>query len=135
MGLSLKAHPCSFFREELQRLGVITNHDHRADVLKPNARVAVAGLVLVRQHPGTAKGVVFMTIEDETGPANIIVWPKIFAINRHIVMTARFLVVEGRLQKAEGVYHVVAERFIDRTNDLHRLSSGEFGKLKSRDFH
>ena len=135
MGLSLKAHPCSFFRAELSRLGVITNHDHRADVLKPNARIAVAGLVLVRQHPGTAKGVVFMTIEDETGPANIIVWPKVFAVNRHTVMTARFLVVEGRLQKAEGVYHVVAERFIDRTNDLHRLSSGEFGKLKSRDFH
>jgi error-prone DNA polymerase len=135
MGLSLKAHPCSFFREQLGRMGVMANRDHRDPVLKANARIAVAGLVLVRQHPGTAKGVVFLTIEDETGPANIIVWPKIFSVNRRTVMTARFLVVIGRLQKASDVFHVVAERFIDMTDDLHRLSSGEFANLKSRDFH
>jgi error-prone DNA polymerase len=135
MGLSLKAHPCSFLREQFGRMGIMANRDHRDDALKPNARIAVAGLVLVRQHPGTAKGVVFLTIEDETGPANIIVWPKIFAVNRRIVMTARLLVVIGRLQKASDVFHVVAERFIDMTGELHRLSSDEFAKLKSRDFH
>ena len=75
--------------------------------------VTVAGLVLVRQRPGTSKGVVFMTLEDETDIANIIVWPKVFEKNRRTVMTARFLAVRGRLQRAGLVIHVVAESFVD----------------------
>jgi error-prone DNA polymerase len=75
--------------------------------------ITVAGLVLVRQRPGTAQGVVFMTLEDETDIANIIVWPKVFEKNRRTVMTARFLAVRGRLQRAGLVIHVVAESFVD----------------------
>ena len=100
--------------------------------------------------PGTAKGVVFMTIEDETDNANIIVWPKAFARNRRTVMTAHFLAVQGRLQRAGLVVHVVAERFIDLSAELHRLrdgnllapnepslpaSQGDLFLPRSRDFH
>jgi error-prone DNA polymerase len=147
-GLSLKAHPVSFFRDQLTRLGAMRNAKHRTADLPPNSLVTVAGLVLVRQMPGTAKGVVFMTIEDETDNANIIVWPKAFAKNRRTVMTARFLAVRGRLQRAGLVVHVVAERFIDLSAELHRLRDGNLpdqpsppaaqGDLflpKSRDFH
>ena len=110
----------------------------------------MAGLVLIRQMPGTAKGVVFMTLEDETDIANIIVWPKVFAKNRRTVMTARFLAVRGRLQRAGLVVHVVAESFIDLSAELRRLRDGDlFAEsvtdarspqpdlplLKSRDFH
>ena len=78
-------------------------------------RVSVAGLVLVRQRPGTASGVIFATLEDETGIANIIVWPKIFERFRAIVLGARLLRVWGRLQSEQGVIHVVAERLEDLT--------------------
>lgn len=116
----------------------------------PNGRrVTVAGLVLIRQMPG-AKGVVFVTLEDETDIANIIVWPKVFARNRRTVMTSRFLAVRGRLQRAGLVVHVLAESFIDLSAELSRLRDGELlaagaaarpsGQLnlpllKSRDFH
>jgi error-prone DNA polymerase len=149
-GLSLKAHPVRFFRDRLTRRGVISNSEHRAVDLPPNSLVTVAGLVLVRQMPGTAKGVVFMTIEDETDTANIIVWPKAFAKNRRTVMTARFLAVHGRVQRAGLVVHIVAERFTDLSAELHKLRDGNLlapeqlglpaqqGDLflpKSRDFH
>jgi error-prone DNA polymerase len=149
-GLSLKAHPVRFFRDRLTRRGIISNAEHRATDLPPNSLVTVAGLVLVRQMPGTAKGVVFMTIEDETDTANIIVWPKAFARNRRTVMTARFLAVHGRVQRAGLVVHIVAERFTDLSAELHKLRDGNLlapdepslptqqGDLflpKSRDFH
>ena len=148
--LSLKHHPVWFFRDELTRLGAITNIEHRQGDVPPEAIVTVSGLVLMRQMPGTAKGVVFMTLEDETDISNIIVWPKVFAKNRRTVMTARFLAVRGRLQSASGVVHVIAERFIDLTPQISRLRDGDlFGPdlsnlparqpdlplLKSRDFH
>lgn len=149
-GLSLKQHPVHFFREELTRLGAIRNSEHRRDDWSPNNPVTVAGLVLMRQMPGTAKGVVFATLEDETGIANIVIWPKIFARNRRVVMTSRFLAVRGKLQRAGLVVHVVAEQFIDLTPQLHRLrdgdiafnagnspppAQGELALIKSRDFH
>ena len=77
--------------------------------------MTVAGLVLVRQRPGTGKGVIFMTLEDETGIANIIVWPKIFEMLRPIVIGARFVAVTGRLQNEADVIHVIAERIADLT--------------------
>jgi error-prone DNA polymerase len=149
-GLSLKAHPVHFFRDRLTRLGVISNAEHRQERFVQDQRVTVAGLVLVRQMPGTAKGVVFMTLEDETDNANIIVWPKVFAKNRRTVMTARFLAVRGRLQRAGLVIHVVAESFCDLSAELHQLRDGELLApalpgapspqpdlflVKSRDFH
>ena len=149
-GLSLKEHPVRFFRDQLTTLGVVHNAKLRDEDLRQNATVTVAGLVLVRQRPGTAKGVIFMTLEDETDIANLIVWPKAFAKNRRTVMTARFLAVRGRLQRAGLVIHVVAERFIDLSAELSRLRNGEVLSadfsgapqsqdasfpLKSRDFH
>jgi error-prone DNA polymerase len=142
--LSLKEHPVTFFRADLARLGALRNVDHRGESLRNGQIVTVAGLVLIRQQPGTAKGVIFMTLEDETDIANIIVWPKVFAKNRRIVMTARFVAVRGRLQRAGLVVHVVAESFIDLSGELRRLSDGELaapgaqGELplvRSRDFH
>ncbi len=145
--LSLKAHPVKFFRGDLDRLGALRNSEHRGDHLRNDQTVTVAGLVLIRQQPGTAKGVIFMTLEDETDIANIIVWPQVFKQNRRIVMTSRFVAVRGRLQKAGLVVHVVAQRFVDLTAELHRLTDGDLagpsappaqGELplgKSRDFH
>jgi error-prone DNA polymerase len=98
--------------------------DKRASSWRPLARdapmVRVAGLVLVRQRPGSAKGVIFATLEDETGVANIIVWPKVFERYRPIVLGARFLGVRGRLQAESGVVHVVAEHLVDLTPILSR---------------
>ena len=88
----------------------------------PGRRVAVAGLVLVRQRPGTASGVIFMTIEDETGVANIIVWPKVFERLRPIVIGARFVAVVGKLQSQSDVVHIIAERVEDLTPMLGLLS-------------
>jgi error-prone DNA polymerase len=120
-GLSLKAHPVGFFRDHLTALGALPNAGLRSETLRQDATVTVAGLVLVRQRPGTAKGVIFMTLEDETDIANIIVWPKAFEKNRRVVMTARFLAVRGRLQRAGLVIHVVAERFFDLSAELPKL--------------
>jgi error-prone DNA polymerase len=148
-GLSLKEHPVRFFREDLTRLGALRNLELRSETLRRDQLVTVAGLVLVRQRPGTSKGVVFMTLEDETDIANIIVWRKVFEANRHTVMSAQFLAVRGRLQRAGLVVHVVAEQFVDLTAELRRLRDGDpfssakhpapapqpSALLRSRDFH
>lgn len=73
------------------------------------ARVAVAGLVILRQRPGTAKGVIFLTLEDETGVVNIVVWSKIYEQFRRAVISGRLLRITGRVQRADGVTHVIAE--------------------------
>ncbi len=140
--LSLKAHPCRFFRPLLQGLGAVTAEKLRT--LRDGARVTVGGLVLVRQRPGTAKGVVFITLEDETGSANAVVWRDVFAANRRAVMGSAFLVVHGRLQRAGQVTHVVAERFTDLSGRLARMTQAEAAPprasrtpslARSRDFH
>ena len=118
--LSLKAHPVSFLRADLDRRG-ITRHEHLPGIAS-GERVTVAGLVLVRQRPGTAKGVIFMTLEDETGIANTIVWARTFEAFRPVVLGARLAAVTGRLQSASGVIHVVAEQIDDLTPLLRRLS-------------
>ncbi|WP_336065954.1 error-prone DNA polymerase [Nitratireductor rhodophyticola] len=116
LGLSLKAHPVSFLRRLLDRRRVLKT---RALAETPAGRfVRVSGLVLVRQRPGTASGVIFMTLEDETGIANVIVWPRVFQRFRRIVFGARMVTVEGILQKESNVIHVVARRLIDTTPDL-----------------
>ena len=120
LSLSLKAHPTSFMRARLAARGILRS-DALASV-KSGERVTVAGLVLVRQRPGTAKGVIFMTLEDETGVANVIVWPKAFERLRAIVLGARFVAVTGKLQSEQGVIHIVAERMDDLTPMLGLLS-------------
>ncbi len=117
--LSLRAHPVSFVRRNLDAQGIIRNS--ALSNARPG-RVKVAGLVLVRQRPGTASGVVFMTLEDETGVANIIVWPKLFEKLRAIVIGARFVAVTGKYQNESGVIHIVAERIDDLTPLLSTIS-------------
>lgn len=92
-------------------------------------RVTIAGLVLVRQRPGTAKGVVFLTLEDETGTANVVVWAKMFEQYRRAVISGRLLRVTGRLQRDSGVNHVVAERIEDISPMLDLLLHPEFDRL------
>ena len=118
--LSLKDHPMRFLRQAYGEMGVKTtttvNH------LPNGHRATLAGVVLVRQRPGSAKGVCFITIEDETGVSNLVVWPRVMERFRPVVMGARLLLVKGRVQSAENVTHLVAEELIDRTGDLTLLS-------------
>ena len=120
MRLSLKAHPLSFLRQDLGRLGVQTAA--QLAVAADGARAISAGVVLVRQRPGSAKGVCFMTLEDETGTVNVVIWPKLFKANRPVAMGARLLLIRGRIQRAEGVVHLVADSLEDRSADLASLS-------------
>jgi error-prone DNA polymerase len=120
LSLSLKAHPASFLRARLSARGILRSE--ALPSVRNGERVTVAGLVLVRQRPGTAAGVIFMTLEDETGVANIIVWPKIFERLRAIVLGARFVAVTGKLQSEQGVIHIVAERMNNLTSMLGLLS-------------
>ncbi|MFK4508913.1 error-prone DNA polymerase [Bradyrhizobium daqingense] len=115
--LSLKGHPMEFLREMFSRERVVTckeiSHENE------RRRVRCAGVVLVRQRPGSASGVVFMTLEDETGIANVVVWPKIMEQYRKEVMGARLILVEGYIQSSpEKVTHLIAQRMIDRSHDL-----------------
>ena len=128
LSLSLKAHPTSFMRARLSARGILRS-DALASV-RSGERVTVAGLVLVRQRPGTAKGVIFMTLEDEAGVANVIVWPKAFERLRAIVLGSRFVAVTGKLQSEQGVIHVVADRMEDLTPWLGLLSEAG-GKINA----
>ena len=120
LSLSLKAHPVTFLRASLDAERVVPGG--RLATIANGRRVRVAGLVLVRQRPGTAKGVIFMTIEDETGVANIIVWRKVFERFRPVVLGARLVRIDGRLQSESGVVHVVAENIVDLTPRLGALA-------------
>jgi error-prone DNA polymerase len=121
--LSLKAHPMHFLRTHYAAQGFVT-----ADQLKSisdGKRLSIAGVVLIRQRPGTSKGVVFITIEDETGVANLVIWPNVFERQRKIVMGARLMAVHGMVQRDEdgGVIHVVARRLEDHAHILQCLSA------------
>lgn len=132
--LSLRPHPMALLRPRLNELGAVQSKDLVS--LPENRNVRVGGLVLVRQRPGTASGVIFATIEDETGVANVIIWPKVFDAFRQCVLGARLMVVEGKLQREGLVIHVVANRITDRTDLLRNLSSidvdGAFDGIQSR---
>jgi error-prone DNA polymerase len=118
--LSLKGHPVAFLRERLVGAGALTAQAYQA--APAGRRVAVGGVVLVRQRPGSAKGVVFLTLEDETGVANLVVWPDVFERLRPVAMGARMVLAKGRIQRAEGVSHLVVEDLIDWTPMLGHLS-------------
>ena len=125
--LSLKGHPMEFLRAMFAKERVLPCREvcHRNDRLT----VRCAGVVLVRQRPGSAKGVVFMTLEDETGIANIVVWPKVMEKFRKEVMGSRLILVEGYIQSSpEEVTHLVAQRLIDRSHDLLALSDDRLRK-------
>ena len=118
-GLTLKRHPLAFLRAELAREGLVAAAD--LATLPVDRRLAIAGLVLIRQRPGSANGVVFITIEDETGIANLIVWPAILERFRRAALGATLLYCRGRLQREESVIHVVAEDLRDLTARLNTL--------------
>jgi error-prone DNA polymerase len=121
--LSLKGYPTQFLRARFTAENIMSCAEVNA--ARDGARCRCAGIVLIRQMPG-AKGVVFVTLSDETGIANVVVWPSVFERFRAEVMGARLMLVEGRIQKSpEGIVHIVAERFADRTGDLHRLGQDE----------
>jgi error-prone DNA polymerase len=123
--MSLKAHPMALLRHAFADLGYVQTKDLAA--LPVNRAVKVAGIVLIRQRPGSAKGVIFSTLEDETGIANIIIWPKTFERYRRIVIAARLLGVRGTLQREQGVIHVVARELIDMSAYLKSLSEEHGG--------
>ena len=119
LGLTIKRHPLAFLRAELAREGLVAAADLRT--LPVGRRLRVAGLVLIRQRPGSANGVVFITIEDETGIANLIVWPAILERFRRAALGATLLYCRGRLQREESVIHLVAEDLRDMTARLNTL--------------
>ncbi|MFY9786789.1 MAG: error-prone DNA polymerase, partial [Pseudolabrys sp.] len=118
--LSLRAHPAQFLRPDLDARGIKQNDALRRTPSGTRARIS--GLVTCRQRPGSANGVVFMTIEDETAVANVIVWPKVFERLRPIVLSARYVAVIGVVQEESGVIHVVADQLEDLTHFLARLA-------------
>ena len=117
--LSLKAHPMALLRPVFAREGVLACRDVGG---RPDGRFAkTAGLVLVRQRPGKGNAV-FITLEDETGVANVVLWARQFERFRREVMASRLMLVEGRVQKSpEGVVHLMATRIVERTGELERL--------------
>ena len=117
--LSLKAHPMSFLRARIVSEGILSCANLKC--AQDGTRAGVAGMVLVRQRPSSAQGVVFMTIEDETGVANSVIWPKVLERERKVVMGARLVVVHGRIQRHEDIIHVVVERLEDRSDWLRLL--------------
>ena len=118
--LSLKAHPMAFLRPELAERGFVRACDLRNR--KFRSMVQVAGVVLIRQRPGSAKGVCFITLEDETGVINLVVWPDLKEKQRKVVMGARLMEVRGRVEYDDEVIHVIAQNMTDATGKLYALS-------------
>ncbi|MGH6891046.1 MAG: OB-fold nucleic acid binding domain-containing protein [Dongiaceae bacterium] len=155
LSFSLRAHPVLLLRKPLDALGITPNR--QLQTAANNERIKVGGLILVRQRPGTASGVIFMTLEDETGIANIIVWPKMFEAFRRTILSSRLIAIDGKLQREGLVVHVIAERALDlshllyglrqekadwnraiaRADEVKRAVTGDqrLLRLRSRDFH
>jgi error-prone DNA polymerase len=121
--LSLKAHPLAFLRPMLGERGFVRAIDLRNH--KYRAMVQVAGVVLVRQRPGSAKGVCFITLEDETGVVNLVIWPDLMEKQRKVIMGARLMEVRGRVEYDDEVIHVIATHLIDASTSLDALSDAE----------
>jgi error-prone DNA polymerase len=122
LSLSIKAHPVSFLREQLKQLHIVSTNELTG--LKNGDAVKVAGLVLVRQRPGTAKGVCFITIEDETGCANLVVFENIIEQYRREILHSKLMMVEGKLQVEGEVIHVIVEKCFDLSRMLRKLTVG-----------
>jgi error-prone DNA polymerase len=121
--LSLKAHPVSFIREQLDKLHILSTA--ALQNAKDGDKVKVAGLILVRQRPGTASGICFITIEDETGSANLVVFQKLFDQYRKEIIQSKLLMVEGQLQREGEVIHVIVKRCYNFSRLLNKLNNPE----------
>jgi error-prone DNA polymerase len=128
--LSLKAHPMAFLRADLAERGFVRAADLRDR--KVRSMVRVAGVVLVRQQPGSAKGVCFITLEDETGVINLVIWPDLKEKQRSVVMGARLMEVRGRVEYDDEVIHVIAQHLTDASEGLARLSDDALQPAKAR---
>jgi error-prone DNA polymerase len=128
-GLTLRRHPLAFLRQDLteRRIRSCADLQHARD----GQRVTVAGLILVRQKPGSAKGVTFMTIEDENDVANIVIWSAVFEKHRRLILSTSMIGCRGRLQREGGVSHLIAEHLID-LSDLLRSVADRGGELRLR---
>ncbi|ULJ76490.1 error-prone DNA polymerase [Rhizobium gallicum] len=115
-GLTLRQHPVSFLREDLRKRSIVTCAE--AMVERDGRWLTAAGLVLVRQRPGSAKGVMFMTLEDETGIINAVIWPSLFEKQRRVVLSATMLAINGKIQREGDVVHLVAQRLFDLSSEL-----------------
>jgi error-prone DNA polymerase len=133
LGLSLKNHPLAFLRPDLDKRGVVPAE--RLKTMLAGHVVRVAGLVLVRQRPGSASGVIFMTLEDETGIANLVVWPSSFERFRREVMSSLLVEAQGKVQREGEVVHLVLDRLVDLTPMLQSLNGEKELSIVSRDFH
>ncbi len=133
VGLSLRDHPVSFLRAALDGRGITRCADLTRK--RDRARLTVAGIVLVRQRPGSAQGVLFVTVEDETAHANLIVWPSVFDRYRRVLLSATMLACRGKLQKEGEVIHVIAEEIIDLSALLRSVGDESRGlRMPTRDF-
>jgi error-prone DNA polymerase len=133
VGLSLRDHPVSFLRATLEHRRIVRCADLAR--MRDGSRLMVAGIVLVRQRPGSAQGVLFVTIEDETGHANLIVWSSVFDRQRRELLSATMLSCRGKLQKEGEVIHVVAEQITDLSELLRSVGDDSRAiRLSTRDF-
>jgi error-prone DNA polymerase len=128
--LSLRGHPVSFLRPELDAMRIVRCADLPS--IRDGRNVEVAGVILVRQRPGSAKGVLFVTIEDETGVAQGILWPDRFEIYRRQVMSASMIAIRGRLQKEGEVIHVICDRIVDHDEMLRSIGRANFSVTPGR---
>jgi error-prone DNA polymerase len=120
VGLTLREHPVAFLRRDLLNRNIVTCAE--AMNARDGRWLMTAGLVLVRQKPGSAKGVMFLTIEDESGPANVVVWPSLFEKRRRIVLGSSMMAINGRIQREGDVVHLVAQQLFDLSGDLSGLA-------------
>jgi error-prone DNA polymerase len=128
--LSLKAHPLAFLRAGLAERGFVRASDLRAR--KVRSAVQVAGVVLIRQRPGSAKGVCFITLEDETGVVNLVIWPDLMEKQRKVIMGSRLIEVRGRVEYDDEVIHVIAAHLTDASHELARLSDAPMQPAMAR---
>jgi error-prone DNA polymerase len=127
LGLTLERHPLALLRRRLRRMRLSTAAELQA--LPNGARARSAGIVTCRQRPSTSRGVVFVTLEDETGYLNVVIWNRLVEEQRRELLSSKLLGVEGEIQQASGVTHLIARRLIDHTRLLGKLD------IKSRNFH
>jgi error-prone DNA polymerase len=132
IGLSLRAHPISFLRAELHRRDIASCAEMMS--ARDGTFLEVTGLVLVRQRPGSAEGVLFVTLEDETGIANLVIWPNVFEAQRRVILTAGMLAARGRVQCEGEVVHLIVRTLTDLSSLLASVGEREGGDYKKPEF-
>lgn len=125
VGLTLRQHPASFLQADLASRRIVTCSE--AMNARDGKWLTTAGMVLVRQKPGSAKGVMFITIEDETGVANLVIWPSLYEGQRRIILSAGMIAVQGRIQREAEVVHLVANHLTDLSTDLAAVGERDTG--------